>query len=169
MSRLQNKAASMTESKPMKYDSNSAPTDYKIQHPLAAFKHAPVQTDKDHLHQYTEVSPFEDAEWSARAAAKKAKEKLKKAAKAAKKAGSAAARAAKKAGGKATNAVGKFVGSRQLKKDVKKVEKLVDKIEVEEKKIYKLRKKQKDTEAFDEAVKAKLDPAEEEIYAEALN
>lgn len=166
----------MTESKPMKYDANSAPTDYKIQHPLAAFKHAPVQTDNDHLHQYTEVSPFEDAEWSARAAAKKAKEKLKKAAKAAKKAGSAAgkaakkaARAAKKAGGKATNAVGKFVGSRQLKKDVKKVEKLVDKIEVEEKKIYKLRKKQKDAEAFDEAVKAKLDPAEEEIYAEALN
>ena len=156
MSRLQKTATSMTETKPMEYD--SGPTEYRIQHPLAAFKHVPVETEKDHLHQYTEVRPFEDAEWSLKGAAKSAK----KAAKSAKK-------AAKRAGKRAAKAAGNVVSKLKYKKEVKKVEKLVGKIEAEEKKIYKLRKKQKDTEAFDEAVKAKLDPAEEEIYAEALN
>lgn len=61
MSRLRKNTTAVTESKPMECDSD--PTDYKIQHPLAAFKHIPAQTDEDHLHQYTEVRPFEDAEW----------------------------------------------------------------------------------------------------------
>ena len=152
MSRIRKNTTAVTESKPMEYDSD--PTDYKIQHPLAAFKHVPAQTDDDHLHQYTEIRPFEDAEWS-----------FKGAGKAVKNAAGKVAKAGRAAAGKA----GKVVGSLKYKKEVKKVEKLVGKIEAEEKKIYKLRKKQKDTEAFDKAVKAKLDPSEEETYDEALN
>tara|TARA_B100001063_G_C16661754_1_gene501462 strand:+ start:159 stop:563 length:405 start_codon:yes stop_codon:yes gene_type:complete len=44
-------------------DYESEPTDYVPQHPLAAFRHVPTTAeDVDHLEQYAEVRPFENAE-----------------------------------------------------------------------------------------------------------
>ena len=154
MSRLKNKTLTITEPT----HQESEPTDYVPQHPMTSFRHKAVQDEPDHLSQYTEVHPFEDSEISL----KKFGAKLKTSAK-------AAGKAAKAAAGKAASAAGKLKEKFKYKKDVKKIEKIVGKIEKEEKKLRKLRKKHKNVDAFDAAVKAKLDKAEEEIYTEALN
>lgn len=143
MSRLKNKTLAITEPT----EDESEPTDYVPQHPMTSFRHKAVQDESDHLSQYTEVHPFEDSEISMKGVKASAK-RLAKGAKASAK---------------------KMLKARKYKKAVKKVEKIVDKIEKEEKEIRKLRKRQKAPSEFDEAVKAKLDAKEEEIYNQALD
>ena len=47
---------------------SSEPTDYVPQHPMAAFRHVESpEPQPDHLEQYAEVRPFEDADWTPKA------------------------------------------------------------------------------------------------------
>lgn len=171
MSRLR-KPVSITASR----ESTSAPSDYVPQHPMATFSHvmAPAE-ESDHLDEYAEVRPFEDAEWSMKGMKKSAKKAL-----------ASTKRAAKSVARKTS----KFVSHKKYKRDVKRVSKIVDTIEsdtkhipnkvsaykkklekaleAKEAKIKKIRDSQKDKSAFDDAVEAKLDSQEEKIYKHAL-
>ena len=110
MSRLRKTVSTVAPSAP-----SSEPTDYVPQHPMAAFRHvASPEPQADHLEQYAEVRPFEDAEWSW----KRFKDGAKNAVRSA---GDGAKNTARSAG--------RFVSDKKYKYDVGKASKLVGTID----------------------------------------